>query len=495
MLENIKLTMEEFEIKLYVGSIINWNVPCKWNDFKGKFKLNIERGNEKEQIIGLNKDYFVKSRYRYFLYDRSCILIYKPNNTRIYISLPKNYCDEIKEVIDDNSKAIENIINKLHSFDNIDTKKDYSFAVNLLSILITLDLNVSILIDHVYNISSNEFRVNLWFDKYIPNYHEDVEKMYLKVNGGMKLLLWLYEIYGTLDYLEYSKYYYGLNDDVKKIFNKKVKEHAILEQFRTFIDQIPDAVLLITNLETKKYKCKWRNIYFKEEKIQIFLSQHRSTSDYPCSFSKVELNLLTQEYLANKRLDDIIVSVNNDNSIVSIEGLESIETKIIFAEIRKNGSIESRQKITNEEVIRMIHNVAERNKCIRFLNEQNSPYNVVDIQELVTEDYGGLRRDISFLYCLPDNLDNIYLIWESVEFQKSKATHIFKCKSFEIEDCIDIIKEFLESTIHSRSLLNSYENDDMEQKKELNYFGRVIHDSKEYGIWEERIKNILPFLK
>ena len=487
--------MEELEIKLYVGSIINWNVPCKWNDFKGKFNINYERGNEKGQAIAINKFHFEKSEYRYFLYDRSCVILVKPKNIRIYISLPKDYCIELKEISDDNKKVIDNIINKLLSFEIIDTKKDYSFAINLFNILILLNYDVSSIIKHFYSISSKVFTSKLWYDKYIPNYHPDVENIYSNLTGKSKLLLWLTDTYGNLDYLEFSKHFHTLDSEVKKLFNKKVKEHSISEQIRAFIDQIPDALLLLSDSETKKYKCRWRNIYFKQQKIQIFLSQNQSTNDYPCSFSREELNLLTQEYLANRRLDDIIVTVNNDNSIDSIEGLESIETQIIFAEIRKNGSNESRQKVTNEEVIRMIHNVAERNKCIRFLNEQNSPYNVVDIQELVTEDYGGLRRDISFLYCLPDNMDNIYMIWESVEFQKSKATHIFKCKSFEIENCIDIIKEFLESTIHSRSLLNSYENDDMEQKKELNYFGRVIHDSKEYGIWEERMKSILPFLK
>jgi len=327
------------------------------------------------------------------------------------------------------------------------------------------------------------------------DYLSKLETVYFELSATFKLQLWLNNLYGNLNYIEFAKSFHELNSDDKKFFNKRIKEDAQCEQVKSFIDQIPTADLIAEKSGQKKYKCKWRNIYFNYQRIQVFLNKKESTKDFYCSFSRYELNLLTQEYFNNRRLDDIFVTVNFDNSIETIVGLESIETQIIFAEIRKNGSIESRQKISNEEVTRMIHNVGERNKCIKFLNEQNSPYNVVDIQELVTEVYGGLRRDISFLYCLPDNYENVYLIWESVEFEKSKATHIFRCRTFEVENYIDIIKKFLESTIHSRSKLNSSEKDDVDQKKELNYFGRVMHDSKEYRVWEDRMKNTLSFLK
>ncbi len=321
-----------------------------------------------------------------------------------------------------------------------------------------------------------------------------IETFYQELPVYLKLKLWINDLFGSLDYIEFSKAFHELNVEDRKLFNKKVKEHAHDEQIKSFIDQIPKAELVEDNSDQKIYKCKWRNIYFKYQRIQVFLSKKELTTDFYCSFSRPELNLLTQEYFSNRRIDDIYVTLHNDNSIKTIEGLDSIETQIIFAEIRKNGSTEARKSISNEEIIRMIHNVGERNKCIRFLNEQNSPYNVVDIQELVTEVYGGLRRDISFLYCLPDNNDSIYLVWESVEFEKSKATHIFKCKAFEVDDYIDEIKKFLESTIHSRSKLNSSEIEDVDQKKKLKYFGRVIHDSKDYEVWEERMKSTLPFL-
>ena len=104
------------------------------------------------------------------------------------------------------------------------------------------------------------------------------------------------------------------------------------------------------------------------------------------------------------------------------------------------------------------------------------------------------NKDISFLYSIPDNKGNVYLIWESVEFEKSKATHIFKCDYNEVENYIDLIKSFLETTVHSRSTLNSSEREDAEIKSKLSYFGKINHDSKDYSVWEARIKNVLPFL-
>ena len=186
--------------------------------------------------------------------------------------------------------------------------------------------------------------------------------------------------------------------------------------------------------------------------------------------------------------------MDDSNNIKHIAGLESIETQIIFAEVRKNAEIGIRHNVSNEEVIRLIHNVAERNKCIWFLNKQESPFNVVDIQELVTEVNGGLRKDISFLYSIPDNNGNVYIIWESVEFEKSKATHIFKCDFCEVEQYINGIKTFLETTIHSRSVLNSNEKDNIALKNTLKYYGKIKHDSKDSTIWESRLRNTLPFL-
>ena len=98
------------------------------------------------------------------------------------------------------------------------------------------------------------------------------------------------------------------------------------------------------------------------------------------------------------------------------------------------------------------------------------------------------------MYCIPDNDKYVYLIWESVEFEKSKATHIFKCNFMDVDNYVNLIKDFLETTIYSRTTLNSSEKEDVKIKNRLNYFGRINHDSKDYSVWEMRIKELLPFL-
>jgi hypothetical protein len=321
-----------------------------------------------------------------------------------------------------------------------------------------------------------------------------IGQFYSELPMIFQLQLWLSDIFGELDYIRFTQVFHQLENEDKKLFNKKVKSLALEKQINSFLAQVPNAITVERKFDFIRYKCRWRNIYFKNQSIQIFINSTESTNDYPCIFSRKELNLLTQEYFKNKRIDDIIIDVDKTNSIKQITGLESIETQVIFAEVRKNVEVGSRHYVSNEEVIRLIHNVAERNKCIQFLNKQNSPFNVVDIQELVTEIYGGLQKDISFLYSIPDTKGNVYLIWESVEFEKSKATHIFKCDFNEVDDYIDLIKSFLETTVHSRSTLNSSEKEDAEIKNKLSYFGKINHDSKDYSVWEARIKNVLPFL-
>jgi len=57
------------------------------------------------------------------------------------------------------------------------------------------------------------------------------------------------------------------------------------------------------------------------------------------------------------------------------------------------------------------------------------------------------------------------------------------------------IKDFIENNIRIRSRLNSLVIEDVEVKKELQYLCRVHHDTVEYKVWENRMKEILPFLK
>ena len=194
-------------------------------------------------------------------------------------------------------------------------------------------------------------------------------------------------------------------------------------------------------------------------------------------------------------MDDIVITVDNNNRIIEIIGLENIEVQIVMAEVRKKGIAERKTSISSTQLTKIIHNVSARNQCVNFLASQNSQYNAIDIQELVTDAYGSSLRDVSFLFPIPDRNGNVYLVWESVEFEKSKATHIFKCEENILEDSETKIKNFIEDNIRIRSRLNSVESEDIEMQKELRYFCRVNHDTVDYQVWEDRMKEVLPFLK
>jgi len=318
------------------------------------------------------------------------------------------------------------------------------------------------------------------------------EENYPQLSKIDHLRLWLHNLNPHYNYLEFVQSVWQLSNDERKLFNKRVKEHARDERWQKFIDRIPTAELFEETAYSKKYKCKWRNIYYKNGTILVFLNKVTATEDYIWQESREEWNLLTQEYFNNRRIDDIIVTVDNNNRITEITGLEYIEVNIIIAEVRKYGTTEKKTDISSSQVAKIIYNVAARNECINFLASQaTKEYNALDIQELITDNYGSLRRDVSFLFPIPDENDNVYLVWESAEFDKSKATHIFKCKENILEEVQDKIKDFIENNIRIRSRLNSVEYKDQEVKQELQYLCRVNHDTVDYQVWEDRMREVL----
>jgi cold shock CspA family protein/GTP-binding protein EngB required for normal cell division len=334
------------------------------------------------------------------------------------------------------------------------------------------------------------------FKQYNSEYYNSLfEQNYPQISKINRLRLWLQNLNPYYHYLELVQSAWLLSNDERKLLNKRIKEHAKDERLQKFYDQIPIAELIKETEITKTYKCKWRNLYYKNGSVQVFFDKSTSSEDYPWESSREEWNLLTHEYFNNRRIDDIIATVNNNNHITKITGLEDIEVKIVIAEVRKNGTSDRKTNISSSQISKIIHNISARNQCINFLARQNSDYNVLDIQELVTDDYGSLRRDVSFIFPIPNGKGNVYLIWESAEFEKSKATHIFKCSEEELESVESKIKEFIESNLRTRSRLNSVEIDDLEVKKELQYFCRINHDSVEYQVWENRMREVLYFLK
>ena len=435
----------------------------------GELKIDqIRRITQSDKVEAAAKDAFLKSAYKKassecrlsILFDDPLINL-KEENTKGQIELLQyvsNYFEE--DVV---KESVRDIINK-ENFEFIEYIKLHKW----LRLIKKIDTNL-------YNTLFNQ------------NYPQ-----ILKID---RLLLWLENLNPYYNYLEFVQVAWQLSNDERKLLNKRIREHAKDERFQNFLKQIPKAVVIEEVETAKTYKCKWRNLYYHDGFIQVFFNKTSSSENYEWEPARKEWNLLTQEYFSRRKIGDIIVKVSQENEIIDITGLEDIEVRIIVAEIQKNGEFEKRTNISSNQVSRIIHNVSARNQCIDFLGSQKSDYDVTDIQELVSDSYGLSRRDISFLFPIQDKKGSVFFIWESAEFEKSKATHIFKCSEGEVETVQNKIKEFLESTIRSRSLLNSVESGSQKVKKGMRYLCRVNHDNFEYQVWEDRMRDVLPFLE
>lgn len=100
---------------------------------------------------------------------------------------------------------------------------------------------------------------------------------------------------------------------------------------------------------------------------------------------------------------------------------------------------------------------------------------------------GRATFEISFLFTVTRD-EYSYVFWESSEYDKSKATHIFKIEKKQYDEVFEKIIEFFQANIKVRSKLN---DENFEEKKELRYLCRIDHDYFEYQNWERRINQIL----
>lgn len=324
------------------------------------------------------------------------------------------------------------------------------------------------------------------------SYNKLFTEFYNSLTIEENMHLWMNGLSDIYNYIEFLQCAHSLSVDERKLLNKRIKEYAKQERFVSFLNQVPNAEVIEGNNGGKIYRCKWRNLYYKDSKVIVFLNKGEALPTYNWSPAREEWNWLTNEYFNRKYIGDIYVHTFN-GIILNIEGLNNIEERIIVADIQKNGSRNHKSIIDNEQLVRIVHNVAARNKCIDFLGRQKSPYNAIDIQELVSNQYGEIKRDISFMFIIPNGI-YAYIVWESVEYEKSKATYIFRC---EVKSAIlhaDIIKDYIESNLHIRSRLISDSIED-NIREELNFYARVNHDSIKFEIWESRMKEVLPFLE
>lgn len=323
-------------------------------------------------------------------------------------------------------------------------------------------------------------------------YWEFFRNIYELLSKKERMYLWMNDLNDCYNYIDLIQTVHCLAPEERKSFNKKIKEYAKSERFNSFLDQIPEAETEDKDGDEITYRCKWRNLYYRNGEVIVFLNKTNALCAYDWAPAREEWNWLTNEYFNRKRICDIIVVVNHRH-VVDIKGLDEIEERIVIADIQKNGSLNHKSKIAKEQLVRIIHNVAARNRCIDFLSRQDSQFDAIDIQELVSTKYGEISRDISFMFIFPNN-GNAYIIWESVEYEKSKATYIFRCDLDSALPHADNIKKYIENNCHVRSNLTSSSGFE-EVRAVLKFYGKVMHDSQKYEVWEKRMKEQLPFLK
>lgn len=315
---------------------------------------------------------------------------------------------------------------------------------------------------------------------------------------SMKLKLWVHKLIDEFDYNTYSVYFFTLNSQEKRIFNKRVKDIMRDKLIKSMISKREPWSYNYDN-DRNKYqrKATWRSIWFEDGYIKICMDTEPSfTRPYYWKFSESKFNFLF-EYIKGKKLPDLKINYENDNinEIIGLELLEELIWKVTIKQVYEN---KNNSNIINRENISKIPiNILLRNSCIQLLNKYQlnglEPTRVLEKSYNLTT--GNSSIDVSLLFSIKLNADDVAIIWESLEIDKSKATHIFKCKAIDYEFIFKEIELYISNNFKVRSSLNSKMNTDSYIKEKLKYLTRIEHDNFNFNKWLESLYTWLPELK
>lgn len=313
-----------------------------------------------------------------------------------------------------------------------------------------------------------------------------------------KLKLWVHDLLNEFDFNNYCFYYFTLTKTERKIFNKKAKAIMGEELKKSLLKQREPWVLVSDNrdLGQREYEAIWRSIWFEDKLIKFCMDNNGNfSSEYSWGFSEEKFNLLF-DYISGRRLKKLKIRVKNGN-ILKVENLEELEEIIwkvqIIKEVESGNSTGVRQTSEN----RIPTNIILRNKCIQLLNrlqlKELEPARI--LEKTFNIDKARMNVDVSLLYSIPVNKMEIGMIWESLELEKSKATHIFKCNVNEYTHIYSEIESYLQSQTKVRSSLNSNSFEDVGRQKNLRYLCRIDHDNFDFSKWEFALYDALPELR
>lgn len=443
-------------------------------------------------------------------------------NNKIY-SIPKSFIDDIKLISGVDESHFEEILIEIESF----AKNNNFREANQLIEILKLDNTRNYSLD---KLNSNRKFWFLWFgdkdtnsfqkllkeftDEEIlkkivlaqrkdENFISRVAKLYANLPISIMLRLWLNDIYGKFDYYQFSNYYFTLNSTERRLFNKKAKA-MMSEEIKTSMLKMKEPWKLIetinndTDESIQIFSATWKSIWFRDGYIMICIDKESKFTDcYNWNFSEEKMNLL-YEYISGRKLRELKITVVNDK-IKDIEGLEDLEEVIWKIEIQKEieTGVIGNNILNKSGSIKIPANMVLRNRCIQFLNRlqlsELEPTRVIEKAYNLTR--GGISVDVSLLYSIPINYYENAIIWESLELEKAKRTHIFKCGRDEFKSIFNDIEVNLSSQIKIRSKLNSSDYVDVNYQKKLRYITGINHDNLDYQKWESDLFEVLPELK
>lgn len=372
---------------------------------------------------------------------------------------------------------------------NIQTDKE---LINILNNSLAL-----IIFNDRDNVFANYFdKINLIKSLSENLFQELIETTYQELPIKEKMKLWLYDIYGQFNYEEFGIYYFVLNKTERNIFNKKAKAIMGEELKQSMLKRREPWENVSDNLRNEKeYKATWRSIWFEDGSIKFCKdTEGNFSSSFAWDFSEEKFNLLF-DFISGRRLDDIIVFSKNDK-ITNVIGLEELEELIWKVQIQREFETYGTINTKGKSLSRIPNNILLRNKSIQLLNklqlDEFEPTRVLERAYNIASSSGTV--DISLLYSIPTNKTEIAIIWESLELEKSKATHIFKCNRNEYREIFNDIESYLQGNTKVRSSLNSSNYIDVENQKKLRYLCSINHDNFDYNKWENSLFEILPEL-
>lgn len=363
-----------------------------------------------------------------------------------------------------------------------------------------------------FNKYANIFVENLEqnIDKYLKN-EEDLINKLIKINTidkeicnnfinknaiyfstYTKMKLWVHDVYEVFDYNNYGFYYFRLNKHEKKRYNAKAKTLMKDEITKVMTAQRVSCEYDYTNEKgINFYNASWRSIWFLDGALKVCIKEIEGenifSESYKWDYCEEKFNFLFG-YLSKKRIENLTIQEKN-GQILKIVGLEVLEQAIYKANIEKEIEEKGVDSVLKKEGSNKIPpSLIIKNQCVMYLNElQDADKTPARILEISRDTNANFSTDISLLFTITKN-NIVFVVWESLEFHKSKATHLFKMHVEEYPQYIEDISKFLGENLKVRSKLNNLQE---EEKSKLRYLGRIDHDNFDFNKWKNQLRSII----